>query len=111
LSITLRNFAGLSDPLQMLPTSHHLAFAVQYITLSGVLLLCCVAHGHQAGLVEGVIVDTEKCVELRRRSGMAQDVTGVTSSGMNQRAKQNLRSSELDRHVHTAEERVDSGWK
>lgn len=58
------NFAGFPDPLQMLPTSHHLAFAVQYITLSGVLLLRCVAYGHQAGLVEAVIVDAEKCVEL-----------------------------------------------
>ena len=58
------NFAGFPDPLQMLPTSHHLAFAVQYITLSGVLLLRCVAYGHQAGLVKAVIVDAEKCVEL-----------------------------------------------
>ncbi|KAF9652607.1 hypothetical protein BDM02DRAFT_3088957, partial [Thelephora ganbajun] len=49
---------------EMLPTSHHLAFAVQYITLSGVLLLRCVAYGSQAGLVEAVIVDAEKCVEL-----------------------------------------------
>lgn len=48
----------------MLPTSHHLAFAVQYITLSGVLLLRCVAYGSQAELVEAVIVDAEKCVEL-----------------------------------------------
>ena len=48
----------------MLPTSHHLAFAVQYITLSGVLLLRCVAYGSQAGLVEAVIVDAEKCVDL-----------------------------------------------
>lgn len=48
----------------MLPTSHHLAFAVQYITLSGVLLLRCVAYGNQAGLVEAVIKDAEKCVEL-----------------------------------------------
>ena len=58
------DFARFSDPLQMLPTSHHLAFAVQYITLSGVLLLRCVAYGHQAGLVEAVIVDAEKCVGL-----------------------------------------------
>lgn len=48
----------------MLPTSHHLAFAVQYITLSGVLLLRCVAYGSQADLVEAIIVDAEKCVEL-----------------------------------------------
>jgi len=48
----------------MLPTSHHLAFAVQYITLSGVLLLRCVVYGSQEGLVEAVIVDAEKCVEL-----------------------------------------------
>lgn len=48
----------------MLPTSHHLAFAVQYITLSGVLLLRCVAYGSQAGLVEAIIVDAEKCVDL-----------------------------------------------
>jgi len=48
----------------MLPTSHHLAFAVQYITLSGILLLRCVAYGNQAGLVEAVIVDAEKCVDL-----------------------------------------------
>ena len=48
----------------MLPTSHHLAFAVQYITLSGVLLLRCVVYGNQEGLVEAVIVDAEKCVEL-----------------------------------------------
>ena len=51
-------------PMQMLPTSHHLAFAVQYITLSGVLLLRCVAYGNQAGLVEAVIIDAEKCVDL-----------------------------------------------
>lgn len=48
----------------MLPTSHHLAFAVQFITLSGVLLLRCVAYGSQPGLVEAVIVDAEKCVDL-----------------------------------------------
>ena len=48
----------------MLPTSHHLAFAVQYITLSGVLLLRCVAYGNQENLVEAVIVDAEKCVKL-----------------------------------------------
>ena len=48
----------------MLPTSHHLAFAVQYITLSGVLLLRCVAYGNKADLVEAVTVDAEKCVEL-----------------------------------------------
>lgn len=48
----------------MLPTSHHLAFAAQYITLSGVLLLRCVAYGNQPGLVEAVIVDAENCVEL-----------------------------------------------
>lgn len=48
----------------MLPTSHHLAFAVQYITLSGVLLLRCVAYGNQADLLEAVIVDAEKCVKL-----------------------------------------------
>jgi len=48
----------------MLPTSHHLAFAVQYITLSGLLLLRCVAYRSQASLVEAVIVDAEKCVEL-----------------------------------------------
>lgn len=52
------------DIIQMLPTSHHLAFAVQYITLSGVLLLRCVAYGSQANLVEAVIVDAEKCVKL-----------------------------------------------
>jgi hypothetical protein len=59
-----RDLTRFSDPLQMLPTSHHLAFAVQYITLSGVLLLRCVVYGNQAGLVEAVIVDAEKCVEL-----------------------------------------------
>jgi len=48
----------------MLPTSHHLAFAVQYITLSGVLLLRCVAYRSQASLVEAAIADAEKCVEL-----------------------------------------------
>lgn len=48
----------------MLPTSHHLAFAVQYITLSGVLLLRCVAYGSQEDLVEAVIIDAEKCVKL-----------------------------------------------
>ena len=58
------DFTRFSDALQMLPTSHHLAFAVQYITLSGVLLLRCVAYGSQADLVEAVIVDAEKCVEL-----------------------------------------------
>ena len=51
------------DPLQMLPTSHHLAFAVQYITLSGVLLLRCFAYS-QTELVEAVIADAEKCVKL-----------------------------------------------
>ena len=53
-----------SDPLKMLPTSHHLAFAAQYITLSGVLLLRCVSYGSQADLVEAVIVDASKCVKL-----------------------------------------------
>lgn len=63
----IRSISGscqFSDPLQMLPTSHHLAFAVQFITLSGVLLLRCVVYGNQADLVEAVIVDAEKCVEL-----------------------------------------------
>ena len=52
------------SPLQMLPTSHHLAFAVQYITLSGVLLLRYITYGNQTDLFEAVIVDAEKCVEL-----------------------------------------------
>jgi len=60
----LQIFPRCSNPLQMLPTSHHLAFAVQYITLSGVLLLRCVTYGNQADLVEAIIVDAEKCVEL-----------------------------------------------
>ena len=60
----LQVFLRYSNPPQMLPTSHHLAFAVQYITLSGVLLLRCVTYGNQADLVEAIIVDAEKCVEL-----------------------------------------------
>jgi len=64
LSADFPDFVRFPNTPQMLPTSHHLAFAVQYITLSGVLLLRCVAYGNQADLVEAIVVDAEKCVEL-----------------------------------------------
>lgn len=66
----------------MVPTSHHLAFAVQYITvspfvslkqhfltvisfqLSGVLLLRCIAYVKEPSLVNAIIGDAEKCIRI-----------------------------------------------
>ncbi|KAJ7590742.1 fungal-specific transcription factor domain-containing protein [Mycena floridula] len=52
---------------QILPTSHHLAFAVQYITLSGVLLLRSVLYVDQPNLVSAIIQDAEKCIGILER--------------------------------------------
>ncbi|KAJ3892788.1 fungal-specific transcription factor domain-containing protein [Lentinula edodes] len=49
--------------LQMLPASHHLAFAVQYITLSAVLLLRSTAYVNQPELFSTIISDAETAVK------------------------------------------------
>ncbi|PBL02106.1 hypothetical protein ARMGADRAFT_954261 [Armillaria gallica] len=49
---------------EMLPTSHHLAFAVQFITLSGITLLRCVYYLNHQELVSAIINDADKCVKI-----------------------------------------------
>lgn len=46
----------------VLPTSHHLAFAVQYITLSAILLVRSIAYVNQADLVEAILKDVDQAV-------------------------------------------------
>ncbi|KAJ3723399.1 fungal-specific transcription factor domain-containing protein [Lentinula raphanica] len=48
---------------EMLPASHHLAFAVQYITLSAVLLLRSTAYVNQPELFSTIISDAEKAIK------------------------------------------------
>ncbi|KAJ3936890.1 MAG: fungal-specific transcription factor domain-containing protein [Lentinula lateritia] len=48
---------------EMLPASHHLAFAVQYITLSAVLLLRSTAYVNQPELFSTIISDAETAVK------------------------------------------------
>ncbi|KAJ3734458.1 fungal-specific transcription factor domain-containing protein [Lentinula guzmanii] len=48
---------------EMLPASHHLAFAVQYITLSAVLLLRSTAYVNQPELFSTIIFDAEKAIK------------------------------------------------
>ncbi|KIK65651.1 hypothetical protein GYMLUDRAFT_364676 [Collybiopsis luxurians FD-317 M1] len=49
---------------EMLPASHHLAFAVQYITLSAVLLLRSITYVNQEDLVSAIISDAEKAIKI-----------------------------------------------
>ncbi|KAE9404478.1 hypothetical protein BT96DRAFT_813532, partial [Gymnopus androsaceus JB14] len=49
---------------EMLPASHHLAFAVQYITLSAVLLLRSIVYIKQVDLVSAIISDAEKAITI-----------------------------------------------
>ncbi|KAM0751794.1 hypothetical protein T439DRAFT_379882 [Meredithblackwellia eburnea MCA 4105] len=47
-----------------IPTSHHLAFAIQYLTISGVILLRCVGHVTDPTLVAAALMDAEKCCQI-----------------------------------------------
>ncbi|KAF9036042.1 hypothetical protein BDZ89DRAFT_471228 [Hymenopellis radicata] len=49
---------------EMLPSSHYMAFAVQFITLSGVVLLRCIHYVNDEELVSAIIHDAEKCVSI-----------------------------------------------
>ncbi|KAK7471016.1 hypothetical protein VKT23_002429 [Stygiomarasmius scandens] len=52
---------------EMLPASHHLAFAVQYITLSAILLLRSIAYVNQPDLLSSIFSDAEKCILILER--------------------------------------------
>ncbi|KAF9040392.1 hypothetical protein BDZ89DRAFT_1090289 [Hymenopellis radicata] len=47
-----------------LPTSHHLAYAVQQVCLSGVILLRVVTRVTDAALVTAILADAEKCAGI-----------------------------------------------
>ncbi|THV05382.1 hypothetical protein K435DRAFT_961147 [Dendrothele bispora CBS 962.96] len=47
---------------EMLPASHHLAFAVQYITLSAILLLRSIAYVNHPDLLSSIFSDAERCI-------------------------------------------------
>ncbi|KIY71796.1 hypothetical protein CYLTODRAFT_418512 [Cylindrobasidium torrendii FP15055 ss-10] len=51
---------------EMLPSLHYLAFAVQFITLSGVVLLRCIHYINDQTVISAIIEDAEKCVSTLR---------------------------------------------